>query len=194
MPLPFLIVGALAAGSMALARLRDARGITDPHNPDGEKLPTVWGPGQAPDKYWVADHDLPNANDCGWHGENGDAHLARWLNHKKGVPLPGDIQTWHIDKLAKWLSSFVLGGLSHLGDPKQILASLEADTMLYTCLSQKLIGAISRAPGKAGEWIKQTAAGAAAGISDAVDNATSGTSVTVGGGEAHASVGGHKLF
>lgn len=172
MPLPFLVIAAGAGLALGARKALDAFGLHDPDDPGGGRLPATWGPGQAPAAPWRADRDRDNARVC-WPGENGNAHLARWMNHEKGISLPGDIQTWTHTKLTQWLAKLWTGQLpaGATGNANVIALAAEADAMMISCMGKMAWEQIKGAPGKVLDFVKKGAKKAGDAVSDAADDA-----------------------
>lgn len=187
--LPILFVGGATVASLAVARLLDklANDSDDP-----AQLPASWAPGTAPAGPWKADLQR-NATgedtyvDClpgGKRGDDANAVFARWLNHEKGVPLPGRIVEMSRSEVAKWASSFAIqAGLS---SAKGAGIAAEWDAIAIGCMGREAFDQFKAAPGKIGGWIKDRVGDGSGGVSVGNDNtgaevSTSGGSVTVGG-------------
>lgn len=186
MPLPVLVVLGATGASLAVARLLDklANESSDPG-----KLPASWAPGTAPAGPWKADRER-NATgedtyvDClpgGKRGDDANAVFARWLNHEKGVPLPGRIVDMSRSEVAKWASSWAI----QVGLRSATAAGIAAewDALALGCMGREAFDQFKAAPGKAGKWIKDRVGSGSGGVSAGNDN--TGGSVSTEGGEVH---------
>lgn len=184
--LPLLFVGGATVASLAVARLLDklANDSDDP-----AQLPASWAPGTAPAGPWKADRDRAAKGedtyvDClpgGKRGDDANAVFARWLNHEKGVPLPGRIVDMSRSEVAKWCASF--GLQAGLSSTKGASIAAEWDGIALGCMGQEAFDQFKAAPGKIRDWVKDRVGDGSGGVSAGNDN--TGGSVSTSGGEVH---------
>lgn len=190
--LPLLGAVAATVGSLVVARLLDARANS---SDDPGTLPASWAPGTAPAGPWKADRDRAAKGedtyvDClpgGKRGDDANAVFARWLNHEKGVPLPGRIIDMSRSEVAKWCASF--GLQAGLSSTKGASIAAEWDAIALGCMGREAFDQFKAAPGKVWEWGKDRIGDGSGGVS--AGNDSNGVHVDENG--ASASVGGHKV-
>lgn len=191
MPLPILAVAAATAGGLAIARLLDAALGSDP--PPDEGAPDVYGPGQAPDAPWVADRERHARGsdvyvDClpgGRPGMDANAVFARWLNHEKGIPIPGNYPNLSRKKLAAKLAVASLAGLTK-DYARAVALYAEWDSIGIGCMGREGWEQFKRAPEKIGDWVQNRIGDGSGGVSignedNGIEVSDSGGSISVGG-------------
>lgn len=164
--------------------------------PPQEGEPDVWGPGQAPDAPWKADTDRQRTGkdvyvDClpgGKPGMDANAIFARWLNHEKKIPIPGNYPRLSRSALATQLSMAALGRT--VGNVARATAlHAEWDAIAVGCMGRDAWEQFKASPGKVRDWIEDRVGDGSGGVS--VGNDDNGAQADEHGGSV--SVGGHKI-
>lgn len=196
MALTILAVIAATGGGLGLARILDS--FSAPPPDDTGEEPKVWGPGEAPMAPWKADEERSATGsdvyvDClpgGKRGMDANAVFARWLNHEKGMPLPGNIHRMSRNALAKKLAVTALASTIGKNPARATALWAEWDVIAYGCMGKEAWEQIKRGPGKIGSWIKDRVGDGSGGASIGNDN----NGVEIGSdGHGSVSVGGKKI-